>query len=90
MPGLCVPGLGHHLFPAPQVAEIGLVTSIDSRSCLDQGQDSLPLLLYSKLTMNHPLFPLNLDLTEARIGGTPAHSSLTSGTEGLPKFEDPA
>lgn len=47
MPGLFVPELGHHLFPAPQVAKIGLVSSIDSRPRLDQGQDALPLLLYS-------------------------------------------
>ena len=38
LPGLVIPGLGHHLFLASQAAKTGLATIIDFRSRLEQGQ----------------------------------------------------
>ncbi|CAN0393136.1 unnamed protein product, partial [Laminaria digitata] len=78
LPGLVVPGLGHHLFSASQAAKTGLATIIDSRPRLEQGQHVLPV---QQLDKNQDLFSFDLGFalaptTSRPSGNTTALSAL--------------
>ena len=82
LPGLVVPGLGHHQFSASQAAKNGLATSIDSRPRLEQGQHVVPL---QQLNKNQDLFSFDLGFILA-----PATSRPSRNTTALTALQAPA
>ena len=76
LPGLVVPGLGHHPFSASEEAKTGLAAIIDSRPRLEQGQHVLPL---RRLDKNQDIFSFDLGFasaTSAPPGNRAALSAL--------------
>ena len=72
LPGLVVPGLGHHLFSPPRAGKTGLATTIDSRPRLEQGQHALPL---QHLDKNQDILYFDLGFVLAPMTSEPSGST---------------